>query len=240
MIEVRNLSIGYRSGRKESRLACGIGARIDDGRLCCLVGRNGTGKSTLLRTLAGLLPALAGNIFVSGSDEQHSTDMSKADDSTRSRLVSVVLTGHPDTGLLKVRDVVGFGRIPYSSILGKLSRDDNAAIDSAISLVGIQDLEDKDIDCLSDGEYQKVMIAKALAQQTPVILLDEPSAFLDYPSKLELMELLARLAHDEGKTILLSSHDLDIVNGRADRYWIMEKQDGRSVLSESSSLPPIL
>ena len=236
MIEARNLSIGYGSGRHRTCIASGIDARIDDGRLCCLVGRNGTGKSTLLRTLAGLLPALDGSIMASGPDKADTTDLTSAKDSEKTRLVSVVLTGHPDAGMLKVRDVVGFGRIPFSGILGGLSDPDEKAIDNAIRLVGIEELEQKDIDCLSDGEYQKVMIAKALAQETPVILLDEPSAFLDYPSKLELMDLLAGLAHNEGKTILLSSHDLDIVNGRADMYWIMEKRNGESRLTTSSEL----
>ncbi|MCQ2057363.1 MAG: ABC transporter ATP-binding protein [Bacteroidaceae bacterium] len=236
MIEVRNLSIGYRNGKRKTCIASCIDARIDDGRLCCLTGRNGTGKSTLLRTLAGLLPPLSGSV-TAGCDGTLPISIAEASDSGKSRLVSIVLTGHTDTGLLKVRDVVGFGRIPYSGILGKLSCQDKLAVDRAIRLVGIEDLEHKDIDCLSDGEYQKVMIAKALAQETPVILLDEPSAFLDWPSKHELMDLLVRLAHEHGKTILLSSHDLDIIRDRADVYWTMARTDGNCILRQSDRLP---
>lgn len=235
MIEVRNLSIGYRNGKHETCIASGIDARIDDGRLCCLIGRNGTGKSTLLRTLAGLLPSLEGSIMI-GSQNCDPVNIARTNDNEKSHLVSVVLTGHPDTGMLKVRDVVGFGRIPYSGILGALSDQDNQSIDNAIELVGIRNLEDKEIDCLSDGEYQKVMIAKALAQETPVILLDEPSAFLDWPSKKELMDLLENLAHEYGKTILLSSHDLDIIKDKADTYWAMERQDGKVILRQTDCL----
>ncbi len=239
MIEVRNLSIGYSSGRRSTCIASGIDARIDDGRLCCLTGRNGTGKSTLLRTLAGLLPPLDGSISI-GSSDNNPADIAKVTDSEKSRLVSIVLTGHSDNGLLTVRDVIGFGRIPYSGILGTLSQRDEEAIDRAIELVRIRNLEFKDINCLSDGEYQKVMIAKALAQETPVILLDEPSAFLDWPSKRELIELLLRLAHEHSKTILLSSHDLDIIKDRADVYWTMEKTDGNNTLRQSDHLTMIM
>lgn len=236
MLEVRNLSIGYRNGRHTVCIASGIDARIDDGRLCCLTGRNGTGKSTLLRTLAGLLPPLDGSVAV-GCCQSPCTDMTKAGNKEKSHMVSIVLTGHPDIGLLKVRDVVSFGRIPYSGILGALSAQDKDAVDKAIELTGIKDLASKDIDCLSDGEYQKVMIAKALAQETPVILLDEPSAFLDWTSKHELMNLLASLSHEQSKTILLSSHDLDIIKGRADVYWNMERTNDSSTLKQTDSLP---
>ena len=233
MIAIKGLSIGYRNGRHTKCVARGIDAGMTEGSLTCLVGSNGIGKSTLLRTIAGLTPSLDGRILIKDNTTGEYIDATSLNDVDRARLISVVLTGRGNENMLSVYDVVSFGRIPYSGIWGGLSNADKDAIDHAISLVGIESLAECDINCLSDGERQKVMIAKALAQQTPVILLDEPSAFLDYPSKHELMRLLVDLAHNEGKTILLSSHDLDIISNYADYYWIMERSDAGNTLKQA-------
>lgn len=235
MIELEDLSIGYPVKRKKKdihyTLASNINATLDYGQLICLVGVNGVGKSTLLKTLAGFIPPVSGRIWISDESRKISiTDMSEVE---KSKLLGVVLTRNEDNELLSVYDVVSLGRTPYTGIWGSLSEHDREIVDNAIRLVGIESLRNRYINELSDGERQKVMIAKALSQETSTILLDEPSAFLDYPSKEELMRLLVKLAHEEHKAILLSSHDLDIIRRFADGYWIMEKKSGKVVLNTS-------
>jgi len=178
--------------------------------LICLLGPNGIGKSTLLRTLSGLLPKLSGTIMINGRalEEYSEKELSKQ--------VGVVLTDHPQLHNMRVEELVALGRAPYTNFFGGLSFEDKVFVDEAISLVGIDKLRGRMIRELSDGERQKVMIARALAQQTPVIILDEPTAFLDFPSKVEVMKLLRNLAHDMHKTILLSTHDLDLAVRLAD------------------------
>ena len=234
MIELDNLSIGYTSGHHRKVVAEHLCANTDDGTLVCLVGVNGVGKSTLLRTVGGFQKPIAGRVLAGAAECVQSVEAMTQRE--RSRLIGVVLTERSDLSRLSVFDIVGFGRMPFTGLLGTLTDSDNIAVREAISLVGIDDLSERDIDTLSDGERQKVMIAKALAQQTPVIILDEPSAFLDYPSKEELMRLLLRLARDEGKTILLSSHDLDIVRRFADSFWIMENVSGVAAIRTEKSL----
>lgn len=223
MIRLDGLSIGYRSGRRLKVIASDMNARASDGTLTCLVGVNGIGKSTLIRTVAGFLKPLQGNVLVGcGNGVLPVERMTRPE---LSKMISVVLTGRSDMNGLSVFDVVSFGRSPYTGLLGTLSDEDKSVIQRSMSLVGVESLAARDVSSLSDGELQKVMIAKALAQQTPIIVLDEPSAFLDYPSKEELMRLLSGLAREEGKTILLSSHDLDIVRRTSDSFWIMERGD---------------
>lgn len=235
MIELEDLSIGYPVKRKKKdihyTLAANINATLDYGQLICLVGVNGVGKSTLLKTIAGFIPPVSGRIWISDESMKSSiTDLSEVE---KSKLLGVVLTRNEDNELLSVYDVVSLGRTPYTGIWGSLSEHDREIVDNAIRLVGIESLRNRYINELSDGERQKVMIAKALSQETSTILLDEPSAFLDYPSKEELMRLLVKLAHEEHKAILLSSHDLDIIRRFADGYWIMEKKSGKVVLNTS-------
>ncbi len=196
-----------------------VGSRLSAtamaGTLTCLIGRNGSGKSTLLRTIARLQPRLAGSILI-GTD-----DIQSMPRDVFARRLSIVLTKRPDAENLTVGELVALGRAPYTGFWGRLSNTDRQAVDRALRLTGIAGMTSRHISSLSDGECQKAMIAKSLAQDTPVILLDEPSAFLDYPGKVELVRLLARLAHDEGKTILLSTHDLDTALATADRLWLM-------------------
>jgi iron complex transport system ATP-binding protein len=237
MIELEDLSIGYPVKRKKKdihdTLASNINANLDYGQLICLVGVNGVGKSTLLKTISGFIPPVSGNIWISDESKENRSSITDLREVEKSKLLGVVLTRNEDNELLSVYDVVSLGRTPYTGIWGSLSEHDKVIVDDAIKLVGIESLRDRFINELSDGERQKVMIAKALSQETSAIILDEPSAFLDYPSKEELMRLLVKLAHEEHKAILLSSHDLDIIRRFADGYWIMEKQSGKVVLHTS-------
>lgn len=195
------LTIGY--GGKV--IASDLTAVLPTGTLTALVGSNGCGKSTLLRTLAGLQPCLGGEITPAPS----------------ATAVSVVLTERIAAPALTVDDVVTLGRIPHTGLSGRLTAEDRNATDRAIALCGIEHLRRRQLSQLSDGERQRAMIARAIAQDTPLILLDEPTAFLDFPAKVETLRLLARLAHEEGKTILLSTHDLEIAFQLADRLWLM-------------------
>lgn len=215
-LRLESLEIGYRRNIRGNRIvARGLTAVAEAGRLTCLIGDNGVGKSTLLRTIAGLQPVLGGQVFI-GDNE-----VGKMTVGNRARQLSIVLTQRPDTMRLTVRELVGLGRYPYTNHFGTQRDTDEAVVDEAIRRVGIETLANRLVGRLSDGEQQKAVIAKTLAQQTPVILLDEPTAFLDYHSREELMGLLASLAHNEGKTVLLSSHDHDLLGRYADDCWLM-------------------
>ena len=215
-IEINHLTIGYR----HRKVAGDLTARLEGGCLMCLIGRNGLGKTTLLRTLAGFQPALSGEINLVIGEQSHRLDvLSRAH---LSRLVSVVLTEKIDVTHITVNEMVGMGRMPYTGFWGRLADADRLVVAEALRDAGISSLAGRDFATLSDGERQKVMIAKAQAQQTPVVLLDEPTAFLDYPSKVHMMRLLAQMAHEGGKIVLLSTHDLDIALRHADRLLTMD------------------
>ncbi len=211
MIELKNLSTGY--GRHT--VSANLNATLQSGRLTCLLGPNGVGKSTLLRTLCGFQPPLEGRMEMDGKD------MAQLSRKEMSRSIGVVLTERPDVTDMRASDMVALGRTPYTGFWGRLGTEDRNRVDEAMQLVGITDLAHRMIHTLSDGERQKVMIAKALAQQTPVILLDEPTAFLDFPSKVETMRLLHRLAHESGKTVFLSTHDLETAIQLSDDLWLL-------------------
>ncbi len=218
---LQNLSIGYTAKSRQHVVARSLSASIQSGELTCLLGRNGVGKSTLLRTLSAFQPALQGDILYRTGQEE-SLLLSSLSDKQLSRLIGVVLTERPHVRNMTVDEMVAMGRSPYTGFWGTLSADDHTIIGDAIRLTGIEALRHRMMHTLSDGERQKVMIAKALAQQTPVIFLDEPTAFLDFPSKVEMMQLLHRLAADEQKTIFLSTHDVELALQLADRLWVME------------------
>jgi iron complex transport system ATP-binding protein len=209
-VVLQNLSIGYRTKGKEKVVAKGLDGVIQSGELICLLGRNGVGKSTLLRTLSAFLPPLQGNVLLQGKSLGDYTDQQL------SRLIGVVLTEKLQVRNMKVEELVAMGRAPYTGFWGVLSETDRQVVDDAIRQVGVEALRGRLVQSLSDGERQKVMIAKALAQETPVILLDEPTAFLDYPSKKEMFQMLAQLCHEQGKAVLVSTHDLDIALPIAD------------------------
>lgn len=219
---LKNLSIGYQTKQHVTVVADQLNGTIHSGELTCLLGRNGIGKSTLLRTLSAFQPAIAGEILLRNSEHSDYSDLSAYSDKQLSRLIGVVLTEKPDVRNMTTEELVGMGRSPYTGFWGTLSADDHRIVEEAIALVGIEALKGRYIHTLSDGERQKVMIAKALAQQTPVIYLDEPTAFLDFPSKVEVMQLLHRLAVEQQKTVFLSTHDVELSLQIADCLWLME------------------
>ena len=224
-ITTNRLTVGYRG----HRVVEDISLSLPSGRLVCLLGPNGAGQSPLLRTLCGFQPPISVTVTISGNDI---TTMSAAE---VARLVSVVLTDRPLTPSLTAAEMVGMGRAPYTGFWGRLSDDDRRLVSEAMQTVGIDSLATRRMGRLSDGERQKVMIAKALAQHTPVIVLDEPTAFLDYPSKVAVMKTLARLAHDEGKTILMSTHDLELAAQLGDELMEIENKHIRKITADEVS-----
>lgn len=216
-LRLEHLSIGYAGKNGHDKVVAGdINASLSSGCLTCLIGPNGVGKSTLLRTLCAFQPRLGGRVLLEGRDIDSYSERSLA------RLIGIVLTSKPDIQNMTVTELVGLGRSPYTGFWGRLSAADRRIVGESLEQVGIGALAGRLIQTLSDGERQKVMIAKALAQQTPVIFLDEPTAFLDYPSKVETLQLLYRLSREADKTVFLSNHDLDLTLQMADRIWLME------------------
>ena len=222
-IRLTDVSIGYKTRQGLKTVATGITASIFSGELTCLLGRNGVGKSTLLRTLAGFQPKLGGSIVIDGRQQEDYTARELA------QRLGVVLTERPDVQQMTVWELVAMGRSPYTGFWGRLDHDDELMVKQAISQVGIDELTQRQVTTLSDGERQKVMIAKALAQQTSIIFLDEPTAFLDYPSKVETLLLLRRIGREAQKTIFLSTHDLELALQVADRLWLMDDATGLSI-----------
>lgn len=210
-------TIGLKIGYKGHALQPAIDAALHEGEAVALIGANGSGKTTLFKTLTGNLKPIEGQVELCGKPlERYSAN-------ERAKLFSLVLTEKPDDLFLKVFDIVASGRYPHSGLMAKLRDEDYALIESKLALTGVVHLMNRDFVSLSDGEKQKVMIAKALVQDTPIIYMDEPSAFLDYPSKLELLKLISRLASEEHKTILYSSHDLELLMKHAEMLWVMAK-----------------
>lgn len=236
-MKLSSLSVGYKGS---APIVKAIEAELSCGEFICLLGRNGSGKSTLLRTLAGLQEPLSGSInnsFTSDSSlppiQQNRSSSTKHQHPATTALLPLLRTSQISTSLVtphcpelyhtNVRELVGYGRLPYTDLFGRLTKTDLQAAEDAMQRVGILELADRLIHTLSDGERQKALIARALTQATPILFLDEPSAFLDYPSRRQLMSLLQRLSHEEGKAILLSTHDVELAAAYADRLWILNK-----------------
>lgn len=224
MISLQNLTVGY--GTKA--VLSDINQVLKAGQLVCLLGSNGVGKSTILRTLAGFQQPLAGKVLLDGKD------LSSLSLSQRSKTVSIVLTERVEVPYMKVADLVGMGRSPYTGFFGKLTKEDKQIVGEAIEMVGISSLAERTIDTLSDGERQKAFLAKALAQQTPIILLDEPTAFLDFHAKISTLRLMQKLAHETNKIILMSTHDVEMALRLSDILWIV--QDGKIQTGTTASL----
>ena len=223
-LQLNHLTTGY-----SNRIVTpDINASLVPGELTSLLGPNGVGKSTLLRTLSTFHSPIQGEIILQGKV------LKNLSASQLSRLIGVVLTERPDVQNMTVRDMVGMGRSPYTGFWGRLTSADEQYVSEAMKLAGIMALERRMFNTLSDGERQKVMIAKVLAQQTPVILLDEPTAFLDFPSKVEMMRLLRRLAHEMKKIIFLSTHDVELALQLSNRLWIMHP--GEVVIGKPAEL----
>jgi len=214
-IELKDLSIGYPQKGGIKTVAANLNAAVYSGRLTCLLGPNGVGKSTLLRTLSKFQPRIAGQILLLGHDIDSLTNQEL------SRTIGVVLTERPNIDNMTARQLVAMGRAPYTGFWGTLDQEDQCQVDEAMQLIGIENLSQRLINTLSDGERQKVMMAKVLAQQTPIILLDEPTAFLDFPSKVETMLMMKDIAMKTNKTIFLSTHDLELALQTADTLWLM-------------------
>lgn len=204
------LVIGYRQPISQA-----LDLALRAGELVCLIGANGIGKSTLLRTLAGMQTPLAGQIRVGGQP------LASLSDRQRAQQISIVLTERTPPGMVSGWELVALGRHPHTDWMGQLSDDDKNKVRWAVAQVAATELAPRPLVELSDGERQKLWIARALAQETPVMLLDEPTAFLDLPHRVEVMQTLRTLAHQNQQAILLSTHDLEVALRSADRLWLM-------------------
>ena len=214
VLQTTNLLIGY----KGKALMPEIDVHLSEGDIVALAGPNGAGKTTLFKTLTASLKPIGGEVRLFGKSLQEYSP------SERSSLFSLVLTEKPDDLFLRVFDIVAAGRYPHLGLLARMKADDKKIINDSLETVGIRHLVERNFVSLSDGEQQKVMIAKALVQDTPLIFMDEPAAFLDYPSKIELVNLMHKLSREKKKTILFSSHDLDLLLRHADVMWVVAPQ----------------
>ena len=218
-LSLSNLSIGY--GTRVVQHDLNLNA--EEGSLICLIGTNGCGKSTLLRTLAGLQPSLQGSIRLGD------TELTTIGEKERSRKISVVLTDRLSADRTTVYDIVAMGRYPYTSLLGQLTDEDRRIIGEALVKTQMQDKQHRFFNELSDGEKQRTLIAKALTQQTPLILLDEPTAHLDLPNRIKTLLMLRQLAHDSGKIVIISTHELSLALQTSDYIWLMVPDGGIEV-----------
>ena len=216
ILNTNNLAIGYKTSRGRTHIvAADICASLIPGELVCLLGANGAGKSTLLRTIAGMQPPIQGTVELLGNDIYNLAPQELA------KILSLVLTEKIDVGMLCAETLVSMGRYPYTDWWGNLTAKDEKIVQWAIASVGSLHLAKRNVNQLSDGERQKIMIARALAQEPALMLLDEPTAFLDLPRRVEIMQLLRQLAQQTKKAILLSTHDLDLALRLADKIWLL-------------------
>lgn len=220
ILKFENLSTGYNQGSgKKIIIHNGLNCIVGRGELITLLGPNGAGKSTLLKTLTGMIPALAGEVYYNESNLAHISKKEIA------KKVAVVLTDKIEDRYLNAFDIVGTGRYPYGSFLGNLTSTDKDKIVSALKTVGAYDLVARYFYSLSDGEKQKILLARAIAQDTPLILLDEPTAFIDSPGKVIIMNLLNKLVVNHQKTILLTTHDTELALRYATKLWLLGKEN---------------
>ncbi|MDE5871992.1 MAG: ABC transporter ATP-binding protein, partial [Muribaculaceae bacterium] len=212
MIRLDNLTIGYKS----RILLSDADTEFPKATLTSLIGRNGTGKSTLLRAIAGLNPRYTGSIRLDGHD-LHSLHPGET-----ARILAFVSTQRTRIPSMRCVDAVAMGRAPYTNWIGRMQKADEEIVMRSLADVGMETFAHRTLDTMSDGECQRVMIARALAQDTPIILLDEPTSFLDMPSRYDLVRLLGRLAHEQEKCILFSTHELDIATEMCDAVAMID------------------
>ncbi|MBR5184476.1 MAG: ABC transporter ATP-binding protein [Bacteroidales bacterium] len=216
-VQAKDLTIGYSQSKYKKVVQRGINLKLLCGEVTCLLGLNGAGKSTLIRTLCGFQPPLEGDVLLRGKP------LSQYSQGEFAREVGVVLTERTNAGGITVHELVGLGRHPFTGFFGALKEKDNIIIEESLKSVGMLHKKENYVSELSDGERQKVMIAKVLAQECPIIVLDEPTAFLDVTSRIETMVLLRKLAKEQGKAIILSTHDIDSAISMADSLWLLSK-----------------
>ena len=215
ILTTHDMAVGYGQGNKRTILLSDLNLRLEQGSLVALLGKNGAGKSTLLRALTCDSQPINGSVEIDGKP---SDEISKRD---LSRLIALVATERIMGGAFTIRELVALGRQPHTGFLGRLSRHDDEVVRQSLEAVGIAHKAEQHVAQLSDGERQKAMIAKALAQETPIIVLDEPTAFLDVASRIETMKLLHSLAREQNKAVLLSSHDISQSLLLADELWVI-------------------
>ncbi|HSN95284.1 MAG TPA: ABC transporter ATP-binding protein [Anaerolineaceae bacterium] len=218
VLSTHNLNIGYRLGGKEYRLvASGLELSLNAGELVCLIGPNGAGKTTLLRTLAALQKPLDGSVDLAGKA------LGQMEEKEIAKTISLVLTEPVAVGQMRVEELVGMGRFPFTNFFDNHKPSDEQAILDAMRLADAENLAGRYFTQLSDGERQHVMVARALAQEPKLMILDEPTAFLDLPGRVKMMLMLQKLAHQEGKAVLCSTHDLDLALQVSDWVWLMDR-----------------
>lgn len=213
------MSLGYRQGKESTVILENLNLKVESAQLIGLIGENGAGKSTLLKSVMGMIPLLKGDLKIMGENIHSLSPRKKA------RLIAYVEASANLPGNLRVHEVVAYGRYPYSSLLGKPDKKAKEKMREAMEQMNVLQFADRQLYQLSDGEKQRCMIARAIAQDTPVIMLDEPAAHLDIANRYELMQMLRRLAEDQGKSIIMSSHDLDIILNYTDKIWLIHNKN---------------
>ncbi|MCU4155112.1 ABC transporter ATP-binding protein [Carboxylicivirga sp. A043] len=216
LIDINNLTIGYTNSKQHKVVAQSLNAHLNEGEMTCLLGANGKGKSTLMKTICGFLKSMHGDILLNGKSTALMSEKELA------KAIAVVLTDKISIPNATVFELVAYGRSPFTGLMGRLSDRDKTIVKTAIEQCGISHKIHSPLSALSDGERQKATIAKALAQDTDIIILDEPTAFLDLPARVEIMQLLRQLA-SAGKSILMSTHDLDLALQMADKLWLLNR-----------------
>lgn len=228
ILELLDLSIGYKTKKKETLVFKNINISVKQGTLVCILGKNGIGKSTLQRTIAGVQSKISGRIVLSDNPLGSYTSIELA------KKIALVLTEKIPTGNLTAYELISLGRQPYTNWLGTLTEEDREQIRIAIEKTNLEEIKNSRCDELSDGQLQRVMICRALAQNTPIIILDEPTAHLDIQNKMVTFKLLQKLAHELNKTIIISTHEAQLALQLADQLWLMT--DGGLIDGDSETL----